>query len=81
MCNQLYNILELIIFFLIVYMVKILTCQCSAKCSIMRDIRGASPGKRNVSKYCLRASSILVPSKGKDLKRKRICLLQLQLFI
>ncbi|CAN7948731.1 unnamed protein product, partial [Ixodes pacificus] len=48
----------------------ILTCQCSAKCSSSSEMSGASPGRRNVSRYILSASSILVlPNKTSHLTK------------
>ncbi|CAN7991430.1 unnamed protein product, partial [Ixodes pacificus] len=48
----------------------ILTCQCSAKCSSSSEMSGASPGRRNVSRYILSASSILVLPKNKYINWK-----------
>jgi hypothetical protein len=48
----------------------ILTCQCSAKCSMIQAMTGASPGSLKVSRNNRRASSSLISSKLKDLQQQ-----------
>lgn len=47
-----------------------LTCQWVANCSRSSEMTGASPGKRNISRYIRSASSSLVDSNENDLDER-----------